>query len=84
MKIEVGHKDMLEFILLGTGQDTVGEAKKYIEENKLLGDLVQSMNNPQMWKVDRKSVLTENPPSREWSHSWTITSQSRFQISRNA
>jgi hypothetical protein len=56
MKIEVGHKDMLEFILLGTGQDTVGEAKKYIEENKLLGDLVQSMNNPQMWKVDGEST----------------------------
>ena len=52
MKIKVGHKDMLEFILLGTGQDTVAEAKKYIEENKLLGALVQSMNNPQMWKVD--------------------------------
>lgn len=59
MQVEFGHKDVLEYLLLGTGQDTVGGAMKFIDENGYWDDVVRAMNDARRWTINVKSSKSD-------------------------
>jgi|TARA_B110000902_G_C13867562_1_gene421552 hypothetical protein len=59
--IDKNEISILEYLVWGTGTDSVKEAVKFIDKHSMWEDLVNGLNNPRMWifseKINKTLVL---------------------------